>query len=388
MERYTKEDKEMTEDTILHKLTAARVQLILNSPFFGNLATKLVFIEDNNMPIKTIAVNIHGDIHYHKDFIVSRETNELKFIMAHEVMHMVLAHITRRDNRDIDTWLQAADYAVNGLLVQSGMRAPPNCLYSHKFDDMSAEQIYDIIKQEDGERNDEPFDTFDEPRSGDGDTEAEIRAVIVDWEEEAVKSAIMAKGRGKLPAGIEAIINKLLHVKTDWVAVLHQFVNASARNDYRLYPPNKKHLYRGFIMPGIRSEAIEFAIAIDTSGSVDEEMLSKFLSNVQAILDMNLNMTLHYYECDADVQVYREYHNGDEIEMKVKGRGGTDFRPVFTSIAEKDLEISCLVFFTDTMGAFPDEKPEYPTLWLITEDCVEYLKDRPMPFGEVVVMEE
>jgi len=70
---------------------------------------------------------------------------------------------------------------------------------------------------------------------------------------------------------------------------------------------------------------------------------------------------------------------------KVVGRGGTDFRPVFESVAEeavvKGYLPDCLIYFTDGFGSFPKEAPSYPVLWIVVEEGIE-----EFPFGEVLCL--
>lgn len=68
--------------------------------------------------------------------------------------------------------------------------------------------------------------------------------------------------------------------------------------------------------------------------------------------------------------------------VAVRGRGGTDFRPVFKYAAERSAhELCLLIYATDGYGVFPEEAPPYPVLWLITGKGVDKEK---VPFGEVL----
>lgn len=70
-----------------------------------------------------------------------------------------------------------------------------------------------------------------------------------------------------------------------------------------------------------------------------------------------------------------EFANGEPIELKAVGGGGTDFRPVFEHIEDNRMEPRCLIYLTDLAGKFPDEEPAFPVLWAATTD-------RTPPFGE------
>lgn len=399
------------------KLIAARVQLLVENPFFGTLATNMSLIPAEDMDGYGIGADIHGNFYFTCDFVDRHPVQDLKFAIGHIVMHLMCHHLTRRGNRNIKLWGAAVDFAANGLLIGSGFPIPKGVKYNNAFDNMTAEEIYEKLRtqskeDEDGDGEGDGDDGQSPPgrgksppkdgkgkgdNKGDGDfdkhissdlqSESERHRMEKKWEDEAIKSAILAKQRGKFPGNMDEYIKALLEVKQDWQSILWQFVNSSARNDYRMTPPNKKFLCSGFVLPSMKSDAIEFAIAVDSSGSIDSDMLKKFLSNGQAMLDLNMSMTLHYYVCDAELHKYVEYHNGDDIDRKVPGRGGTDFRPVFSDIEDKQHNISCLVFLTDTQGAFPDREPPYPVLWLVPKEAKKWGECK-VPFGDLVWMED
>ena len=59
--------------------------------------------------------------------------------------------------------------------------------------------------------------------------------------------------------------------------------------------------------------------------------------------------------------------------MKIRGLGGTDFRPVFQKVDEliKEKEfrnLKGLIYFTDGYGTFPAKKPDYDTAFVFIED--------------------
>jgi predicted metal-dependent peptidase len=95
---------------------------------------------------------------------------------------------------------------------------------------------------------------------------------------------------------------------------------------------------------------------------------------------MNPSCTVHFFQCDAAVGLYKEYHAGEPIDCEVTGRGGTSFVPVVEEIEKLGLDIPCLVYLTDGYGTFPDSPPDYEVLWIMTTD-------QKAPFGEIVRME-
>lgn len=122
----------------------------------------------------------------------------------------------------------------------------------------------------------------------------------------------------------------------------------------------------------------EFVIAIDTSGSVAGDLVQRFLQKTYNILKQEdsffTRFNLHIVQCDAVIQESVKITNQDEFDeyikvMKLKGFGGTDFRPVFEYV-NKMIEngeftnLKGMIYFTDGYGTFPDKKPDYNTAFV------------------------
>ena len=126
----------------------------------------------------------------------------------------------------------------------------------------------------------------------------------------------------------------------------------------------------------------EFVIAIDTSGSVQGDLVMKFITKTYNILAQQSNfftrINVHIIQCDAEIQRDDKIRSKEEFEelmknFKLSGFGGTDFRPVFNYVDElvrkKEFEnLKGLIYFTDGYGTFPDKKPEYDTAFIFIDD--------------------
>lgn len=120
------------------------------------------------------------------------------------------------------------------------------------------------------------------------------------------------------------------------------------------------------------------AIAIDTSGSCDRETVSRFLGQVYEILSNRENffrrMQVVFFQCDCCLQDTTFIHSVDEWmhyreRLKIIGRGGTDYTPVFREIQRLREEKRfpkprALLYFTDGDGGYP-QKPDYETAFLL-----------------------
>lgn len=126
----------------------------------------------------------------------------------------------------------------------------------------------------------------------------------------------------------------------------------------------------------------EFVIAIDTSGSVSGELVQAFVQKTYNILMQQENfftkINLHIIQCDAVVQEDVKITNKEEFarylaNMRLKGTGGTDFRPVFRHVDKmlRDREftnLKGLIYFTDGEGSFPEWQPAYQTAFVFIKD--------------------
>jgi len=128
------------------KLTKARSNLIMDAPFFGNVAMHLEMCHDDwgILPYHTIATD-GKRILYSKEYIDTLNVEETLTEIVHEVMHVVLKHPLRRNGRDFELWNLACDQAVDHILVAAGYRLPPGITIDPAFKGMTAEEIYRIM---------------------------------------------------------------------------------------------------------------------------------------------------------------------------------------------------------------------------------------------------
>ena len=141
-------------DDIETKLSAARTRLILDKPFLGALVLRLPMIAADPAWCRTTATDARA-FYYNPAYIRAISLDHTQFMLAHEALHCALSHFARRQHRVKHRWDVACDNAINPLLVKDGLRAPPGTLLLDEFDDMTAEEIYPYI---DENNNDEPLD--------------------------------------------------------------------------------------------------------------------------------------------------------------------------------------------------------------------------------------
>lgn len=141
-------------DPIVQQIIGARVYLLFNHPFFGQISTYLKPVDAT--PWCPTAATDGKHLYYNREFIKSLTKQELVFLIGHEVLHCVFDHIGRRGSRLPDYWNAAIDYITNYVLVKNKIGSmPKGGLYSDKYtDEMSSEQVYNmLIKQISSKKN-------------------------------------------------------------------------------------------------------------------------------------------------------------------------------------------------------------------------------------------
>ena len=182
----------------------------------------------------------------------------------------------------------------------------------------------------------------------------------------------LERTQGKLPAGIKALIDRLQKPSLPWQEMLKQFVTTCYGGKRRWLPPARRHVWQDIYLPSMRDEALKAVVAIDTSGSTQND-LPVFFAELVSLMKSFGKFDLDVIQCDAKIQDVEHYSEANlpppNRKWKVKGLGGTDFRPVFDYI-QKNMRVQpdLLLFFTDGYGDAPKQRPAYPVMWVLTSD--------------------
>lgn len=395
------------------QVSAARRSLVLDHPFFGVLSLKLELVEDRST--KTFRTDGRR-LRFNPGYASSLDRHELVGVVAHEVLHCANGHAWRRGPRDLKLWNQAADYAINPIVMDAGMVLPAGALDGAPYRGMSAEEIYERLMQQQGnqqqerenpsqdgdDQKDQPGqdgDTQNDDSQGDGQEiggqgtlpngsecgevvdceEGQTPEIQADWLASVLNAARQAESMGRLPAGMERLVEEIRNPPQDWRSILRRFVQMNAASDYSWRQPNSRYTYAGLYMPALRAESMPpLVIAVDTSGSIDDLTTSQFAREINAIVEEVQPERVHVVYCDAEIHGVDVFERGETITVSPKGYGGTDFRPVFEWVESEGINPSCLLYLTDMMGDFPDYAPDYPVLWGDTCGAC------PAPWGESV----
>lgn len=366
--------------------------------FFGSL---MLFAQIENSKKFPTAATDGRKIFFNEEFLNSLSSQEQNALMLHEVLHMALLHVTRRQSRDPHIWNIAADIVVNDLIERNtSFPLPEGAITDNRFQDKSVEYIYeallkskkkyklvisDILQPSNSNSDEGKKDSNDviEPLS-----QEEIDEIESFWKDkmEILKNSSehqLSSGKGSLPAGIEQEISTILEPEVDWRHALWKYVGKTPADFDDL---DRRFIYKGLYLESLLTEAVEVSVCIDTSGSVSDELLKQFAGELKGILRSYPNVKCSLFFADTNLAGPYEI---DRIEQmpKAVGRGGTSFVPFFDYLKKHGEENNLLgnnklsIYFTDGYGDFPSQEPNNPTMWLV---CKDGLETQSFPFGEVV----
>ena len=401
------------------KISKSRADLVWHHPFYGAIALRLNMVADES--VGTFCVDGYT-IKYAPSFANTLTTPEIVGVIAHEVMHVVLLHHTRRGNRHPIIWNWACDYAINLILTKSGFTLPKGGLLDAKYHGMGAEEIYTLLIQdlpqlppdERGESNEGnesdsdnvgncPSDSGNDDGAGDmlpinsDGTKPKTFDKVTDkpadkTTEEAEQAAkeqtqtgmIAAKQQGKMPGNLEGIIDVAHEPQVHWRDRLRELLQHRSRGDQAWHRPNKR-LRSVAYLPYFEEEPTgNLVLAIDTSGSVSDTELSMYGAEIQDIMLDNKIEKITVIYCDTKINKIEEFEMGEDLDFQIHavGRGGTYFEPPFEYVQEHDLDPSAFIYFTDGEAGWPDESllPSCPIIWCITNSQ----HDIEPPYGDVI----
>lgn len=364
------------------KITVARVGMLLRHPFFGNMATRLK-IENCDDWCPTAATD-GRKLFYNTQFFNELTEKQIEFVIAHEIMHCVYDHLSRRDDRDPRLHNIASDYLVNNLLVRDNIGSKVTQIpifQDFKYEGWTSEEVYDDLKKQEeeqgegsssntGELLDDHVDWTEGDDEGDEDSEGnpgeggsrqgkgkrpsltqEDMKKIKDEIKESMIQAAQAAGAGNVPGEVKRIIQELTEPKMNWREIIQTQIQSTVRADYTFARPSRKNWHSGAILPGMDfEESIDIAVAIDMSGSISNEQARDMLSELQGIMDQYKDYCIKVWCFDTDIYNVQDFtsDNGEDITTyEPMGGGGTEFDCNWNYMKKEDFQPKKFIMFTD-----------------------------------------
>jgi predicted metal-dependent peptidase len=377
----------MANTQVKNRLESAISKLVTFQPLYGEVFLHLNKKETRNIPTLAVGVIRRVDLalYYNPDFIGKLSPIELRSVLKHEALHILLHHLTRAKHFAYNPrgYNIAADCAINCHI--EGL--PDGALYPHQFgldDNQSSEWYYEKLKKEcEGKGKD-----WDELVEGKGDT-VDDHSMWDEFDDDIVEEKIRniaekaikeqeKKGWGNIAGNLAAQIIAANKPIVNWKKEVRWFINKlvlMGRKHTRMRP-NRRY---GITSPGTkRNYTSKLLVAFDTSGSVSDTQLEYFATELNGMID---HVKVDFVQFDTQIYGAPEPFSKRARRIDIKGRGGTCFAPVIELADE--LRYDGLVVFTDGYAPFPT-RPKTRVLWAVCDQD----KDVEFPYGKKVVIEQ
>lgn len=362
-------------------------------------------------------------VYYSSQFVDSITDAELRFVLIHEAMHIAYGHHLRIGDRRPDVSNIAMDHIINNQLKESSafrsgfidMPMPESTMHDPKYADSSQwnyERVYaDIIDRYPKPPDNPGNKPGNKPGDNPGDSPAgmperpggmenvsapgevwpsrETDPKAVREEERKIQQKLaeghfMEKSWGQ-GAGSDDLCGRIIDGRKEdvrgWQFMKDLFM--------QVYGPERTWSRPNVVFedigyyPSRKLQAGTVHFVIDTSGSVSPRELETYMANAEQVcLDCGISKVRVAY-VDADIhrndhgEIWTEFDiaQGDKIEFEIRGRGGTDFTPIFEAIDEEMEDVQCLVYFTDGWGSCYADEPDFPVVWATTNGVPRWWKN-------------
>ena len=333
--------------------------------------------------IETAATN-GRDIFFGEAFLDGITLNDTVFILLHELMHIILSHVTRIGERDHKGFNIACDIVINDLLEQSEyyfdtIKPVVGRMFGLYTKDTSAEIVYDQLEGTDSDvvvTNHHLWDSLSD------DEKNEIK----EW----VKTHLGDESK----MGDSEIMKRLIKFQQDTPnhSTLEQFLRpymVVAREDYHYQRTDQR--YEEVLMPYFSSNELsinDLWIVIDVSGSMTETLLNQIFNQLNHLWKLYPSTAFYISFFSLHLTHPKKVTTSRELRTMlnhIDSSGGTNMHVIFenyhTLFKQKPI---ANIIITDGYGDSPHMhmKPSTPTAWVLTEDS-----DFKPKFGDVILWE-
>ena len=363
-------------------------ELMLKEPYYGFFLIMLNKVWRKDLPTAGVSKqNINYQLAINEEFWTGLSDMHKMGLLKHELLHIAFGHLVSFSSFSNKKLANVAmDMEINQYIEDSWL--PEGGIRIEDYEDLKLDKkagcryYYDQLlrlqdeKDKQGTTGNQGMDKLlDDIASGDipdhstweefdDMTDAEkkliekqVQKILQDAKEQTVKK------RGNVPGEIEGLIvvEEFTAPKFDWKGYIRRFTGVSTkvftkkirRKENRRYEDN----------PGLKIKMRQhMLLAIDTSGSVSDTELAEFMNEIHHIYKAGVDITI--VQCDTSIRSIEAYKGKNDL--KVNGRGGTEFDPVLDYYNANLKKYTSLVYFTDG-ECYTSVKPKSKVLWVLSE---------------------
>jgi predicted metal-dependent peptidase len=370
-------------------LSKAGKDLMLKEPYYGIFLIMLNKVWTNRVPTAGVSKNgINYQLAINEDFWESLSEEHKIGLLKHELLHIAFGHLTTyfkfSDKRLANI---AMDMEINQYINKDWL--PEGGIDIDNYADLNLDRkagcryYYDKLKEakdnkdKNGTSGDAEFDKLADALDNGEDVvdhstweefenmseaekkliESQLQKLLSDAKEQTIKK------RGTVPGEIDGliIVEEIAPPKFDWRGYIRRFTGISTKVFTKKI--RRKENRRFSDNPGLKIKMRQhMLLAIDTSGSVSNDELMEFMSEIHHIYKNGVDITI--IQCDTTIRSVEPYKG--KHELKVHGRGGTEFDPVIDYYNANSKKYTSLVYFTDG-ECDASVKPKGNILWVLSE---------------------
>ncbi len=385
-------------------------KLLVKYPFFGTIITNVSYKVDNT--IDTAATN-GFDVFYNEEFMDKLTEDEQVFILAHEICHIAFNHMDRLENKDMDVWNFVTDAVINAFLHEDGLPLVEGVIDVPWASEYNSEELYEVFyknKQlfqklldklnKDGKENNNGGSSFghdsharwgqgkkkEKQASSEEEKQEERRKKRIENEQEAfnedgekesfkknnetkkdklekmkeeIRDNQMSRQAGKGPSTYLRKLGEIGISKglIDWRYILRDCITFDLDWSYK-----NAQIEDGILRANLEETPMaEVEIVLDTSGSIDEELLKTFLRECKNIM---LNAKVKVGCFDTKFYGFNIIRNEMDINnLNYQGGGGTDFDVAAGAFTRR---VANKIIFTDGWAEMPKNPPKI--IWVVIGD--------------------
>ena len=379
-------------------------ELMLKEPYYGFFLIMLNKVWRKDLPTAGVSKhNINYQLAINEQFWTGLSDDHKMGLLKHELLHIAFGHLVSFSSfsnkklanvamdMEINQYIEASWLPEGGINIDNykniQLDRKAGCRYYY-------DQLLRLQDEKDknGSTGDQEMDNLlDNIANGDipdhstweefeDMSEAEkkliekqVQKILQDAKEQTIKK------RGNVPGEIEGLIvlDEVTKAKFDWRGYLRRFTGTSTKIFTKKI--RRKENYRYEDNPGLKIKMRQhMLLAIDTSGSVSNDELTEFMNEIHHIHKAGVDITI--VQCDTSIRSIEPYKGKNDL--KVHGRGGTEFDPVLDYYNANLKKYTSLVYFTDG-ECYTSVKPRNRVLWVLSERS-EMNEDLP---GQVIKLE-
>lgn len=382
------------------------IDFLWTEPFYSRILRSLDKQETDTIPTAGVT-SIDGNItlYWNREFLASLKPREIIGLLKHECLHLVFGHTTERRRDPHIIWNYGTDLAINstiperelpkgGLIPGKKLILDPDQIKNMKQDEIdnfnklsslienlpknkTSEYYFeklmsdpDIKELLEGIEKKNILFGFDDHDGWDemSDEEKELyQGKIKEILKDAVKES-ENRNWGSISSETRQEIYKMLSTKIQWESLLKRFCGFTKKDERQSSIRKLNRKYMG-VHPGYKKTYRPMiAVYIDESGSVSNDELNKFYSELDT-LSKSTDFYLYRFDSLVDDKNGFLWKKNKRPIIKRQLSGGTCFESVTKHAIKNKKKFDGYIILTDGGAPKPSLSRGLKRCWIIAKNC-------------------